>query len=142
METELLFYLKGNFDEDVVAYTSTKAIQNHMLEDKYVRVVPTVLLVEYLSPLPLIRPPTDPAISITDNAGIGSSTLRSTESTEGLQVSPWAIGASVATVMGGVISLMVFHRNRNVHRQRQSMNRRRYERAGDFEQNDNSPVAI
>lgn len=50
METEMIFYLKGDVDSDAAAYASYTAIEEHMVQDKYIGIVPTILLLEYLSP--------------------------------------------------------------------------------------------
>lgn len=125
LETELVFFLKGNLDPDVAAFASYAAIEDHMALDKYIGAVPSVLLLEYLSPSPLTPPPppnsengTD-TDNGTDGNDSGPAVLSSTASADRLEVSPWTIGACVATIMGGVISLLVYSRNRQARQRGQ-----------------------
>ena len=109
----MIFYLKGDVDSDAAAYASYTAIEEHMVQDKYIGIVPTILLLEYLSPLPLVPPPTTTINGTGDDDSFGSdidpSVLNSTTATaDRLSVSPWTIGACLATIMGGVISLLVY----------------------------------
>mmetsp|Transcript_21867 Transcript_21867/g.47593 ORF Transcript_21867/g.47593 Transcript_21867/m.47593 type:complete len:96 (+) Transcript_21867:886-1173(+) len=71
----------------------------------YTQVVPTVVSLEFLSPLPLIPPGnTSPSEQV-------DSDLQRT-----VDVSPWTIGFSVASVMGGFVSLLVYARSRKRRR--------------------------
>ena len=122
LETELIFYLNGTVDPDLAAYASYSVIENDMVYDKYIGLVPTVLLLEYLSPLPLAPPPSISAPVNGSGTGndVGTPVLQSTGTGAGrVQVSPWTIGACVATMMGGVISLLVYSRNRQALQRRQ-----------------------
>ena len=85
--------------------------------DYYVDAIPTVLLVEYLSPLPLVPPPT---LVVGDAVATPSpvEVISSTAAADKVTVSPWTIGACVATVMGGMISLLVWGRNRRARHRR------------------------
>ena len=122
LETEILFYLKGSVDPDRAAYVSYVAIENHMTEDKYIGIVPTILLLTYLSPLPLVPPPLN-LENGTDVDGMEGSqpTIRTNTEVGRLSVSPWTIGACVATIMGGIISLLVYSRNRQARRRRRGL---------------------
>jgi hypothetical protein len=98
METELLFFLNGDVNPDQAAYAGYRAIEDVMTNDEYVGVVPTLVRLEYLSPLPLPIPP-----QLTGAR---------------LSVSPWTIGACAATIMGGIISIVVWARNRRSRHRR------------------------
>jgi hypothetical protein len=137
METDLFFYLTGAVDTIPATYAAYKAIETHMLEGKYIGFVPTVLCLEYLSPLHGVTPTID---GTSDNAGADdfeSVALRSPATDQGLQVSPWAIGACVATLMGGVISVMAY--NRKVFREGR---RRANDQLEDLERNARNPTAM
>jgi hypothetical protein len=107
METELVFFLNGNVDAEEAAYAGYKAIEDMMETDAYIDpVVATVIRLEYLSPLPLSPPPQlneDPSTNAPQII-LASSQTR--------DVSPWTIGATVATIMGGLVSIVVWSRNR------------------------------
>ena len=119
----MLFYLQGNsVNADIATYLAYKAIEVHMMQDKYIGIVPTILLLTYLSPFPLVLPP---AWNGTDSVTTSSSAVGSTigvdkddpaiiESTmataKGRSVSPWTIAACVATLLGGVLTLLVNNR--------------------------------
>ena len=121
LETEIIFYLKGLVDPDKSAYVSYRAIENHMTEDKYIGVVPTLLLLTYLSPLPLVPPPMNPENRTDSDDTEGSQpVIKSNTAVGRLSVSPWTIGACVATIMGGIISLLVYSRNRQARRRHRS----------------------
>jgi hypothetical protein len=107
IETDLVFFLKGDIDSDRAAYAGYEALEAEMSNDEYVGIVPTVLKLKYLSPLPLPIPPQlTGGISTTNTTGLISSEERI------LALSPWTIGACIASVVGGVISLLVWRTNR------------------------------
>lgn len=114
METELLFFLNGDVNPDQAAYAGYRAIEDSMTNDEYIGVVPTLVRLEYLSPLPLPIPP--------QLTGDGSTTyppiLVTSTGDARLSVSPWTIGACVATITGGIISLVVWARNRRSRHRR------------------------
>lgn len=85
-----------------------------MTNDEYVGKVPTVLKVVYKSPLPLPAPPQVIEDEGSNNGGNNHITARDTQ----LRVSPWTIGACVASVLGGVVSLLVWSRNRRSRHRR------------------------
>lgn len=117
LETEMIFFLNGDQDLDIAQYLAYAKIEEEMTEDGYVGIVPTVLLVEYLSPLPLVPPP---PLVVGSEAFTQSPVEVVSTSADRLSVSPWTIGACAATVMGGIVSLMVWSRNRR-SRQRRHM---------------------
>ena len=107
IETDLVFFLKGEVDPDTAAFSGYSAIRDKMTNDEYIGTIPTVLKLIYKSPLPLPAPPQvneDPG----SNGGNGALNARDVK----LQVSPWTIGACVASVFGGAVSLLVWTRNR------------------------------
>lgn len=114
----------GVIDPDVAAYRAYTSIEDHMIYDRYIGIVPTVLLLEYLSPLPLPPPPSTSSPGDGSGAGGGANDLgtgvltSSAAAADRLEVSAWTIGACVATIMGGVISLLVYSRNRQDHQRR------------------------
>jgi len=114
METEAVIFLSGPVDEDVAIFEAYRAIQESMRGDRYIGVVPTILRLEFLSPLPLPVPPG------VDNDADGGATPVSSRGNESA-ASPWAIGASVASVMGGFISILVWARARRFRQRRQQL---------------------
>ena len=101
METDVFFSLAGDVNADAATYAAYKAIETHMREDKYVGFVPSILLLEYLGPFPLVAP------SIGGTSGdfdFEPAALRSSYADRSLQTSLWTIGVCVATLMGSVIS--------------------------------------
>jgi hypothetical protein len=137
METDLLFFLYGAVDQDEAAYAGYIAIEDSMSTDKYIGVVPTVVKLEYLSPLPLPIPPqlngsgltTDPpptAVMISDRGAK-------------LSLSPWTIGACVVTIFGAIISVSAWARNR---RSRQRRHVQMMEDMSLMESTSRNPVSI
>jgi hypothetical protein len=110
MESELVFFLKGDVDPDEAAYDGYKSIERKMDNDSYVGVVPTVVKVEYLSPLPL---PAPPGLSGVDPSAPQALTSRRSGG-GGLSLSPVTIGACVAVIVVGLVSIAVVSRSRRV----------------------------
>lgn len=119
-------------DVDLAIHAAYTAIQYHMDHDLYIGMIPTVLLLEYLSPLPIPYPGGNETTT-TDDAWNGSDTNDDDDddgnsnpnhqtdpslATSRLSLSPWTIGACAATVMGGIISLSLWSRNRRRDRLR------------------------
>ena len=107
METDILFSLAGAVNADTATFAAYKAIETHMREDKYIGFIPSVLLLEYLSPLPLVAPSTDRASDFKGIDDFEPGALRSSYAVQGLQIASCIMGACVATLMGGVISLTI-----------------------------------
>ncbi|CAJ1961887.1 unnamed protein product [Cylindrotheca closterium] len=108
IETDLVFFLKGEVDPDTAEFSGYSAIRDKMTDDEYIGKIPTVLKLIYKSPLPLPAPPQvneDPNNNNGDNEGLNARNVK-------LQVSPWTIGACVASVFGGAVSFLVWSRNR------------------------------
>ena len=59
METDAVFFFNGPIDEDQAIFDAYSALQESMFNDTYVGLVPTVVLVAYVSPSPLPVPPGD-----------------------------------------------------------------------------------
>ena len=113
-----MFLLNGqHHDQDSAQYRAYASIEERMENDYFVDSIPTVLLVEYLSPLPLAPPP---PLVVGSEAVTPSpvEVISSTTAADRLTLSPWTIGACVATVMGGVVSLLVWGRNRRARHRR------------------------
>lgn len=106
IETDLVFFLKGDVDPDRAAFSGYSAIRDKMDNDEYIGKIPTVLNIIYKSPLPLPAPPQ----VIVDQGSNNDGNLNARDVK--LQVSPWTIGACVASVLGGAVSLLVWTRNR------------------------------
>lgn len=132
METDLSFFVKDGVNPDAAAYAAYAAIMNHMVDDKYIGVVQSVLLLEYLSP-PLVPFLSDGTDNDTKGGNPGSDTLQSSDADQRLQFSPWSIGVLVATVTGSVIALVVYNRTRRVSRQNQRIDQPAHEHADDLE---------
>lgn len=106
MQTTFIIGVEGQVDTDVAAYEVYKAIQQNMEDGIYSEAVPDVVFLEFLSPQPLIPPPGRKSVDNTPDAIDGPPP-------EGdVDVSPWTIGFSVASVMGGFVSLLVWARSR------------------------------
>ena len=106
LQTTFIIGVEGAVDTDVAAYEGYKAIKENMDNGNYTETVPAVASVEFVSPLPLIEPPGisdgDPSPDSVDNS----------EFQRDVDVNPWTIGFSVASVMGGFVSLVVYARAR------------------------------
>lgn len=111
MQTTFIIGVEGPVNADVATYDVYKAIQENMENGNYTEAVPEVVFLEFLSPQPLIPPP--------DRGGGGNSpdAIDDNDLQRDVDVSPWTIGFSVASVMGGFVSLLVWVRSR---RSRQS----------------------
>lgn len=114
METDLLFFLNGDVDPDEASYAGYRSIEFSMANNDYVGTVPTIVKMEYLSPLPLPVPPHLTGGGATTKPPI---VLSSTEDST-ISVSPWTIGACVATMVGGIISIVVWARSRQTRHRR------------------------
>ncbi|KAG7348162.1 hypothetical protein IV203_016867 [Nitzschia inconspicua] len=114
METEAIVFIKGLVNEDVAAFEAYQAIQNAMFNGRIVGRVPTILRLQFLSPLPLPVPP-----------GSGEGTSEpipvSSNRSDSANVNPWTIGASVASIMGGFVSILVWARARKFRQRRQQL---------------------
>jgi hypothetical protein len=99
---------------DKAAYAGYMAIRENMENGSFLVIVPTIVRLEYLSPLPLFVPP---AANGGDQNGTTPPFLVASRDSGSSNVSPWTIGACVATIMGGLISMVVWSRNRQNRRQ-------------------------
>ena len=108
LETEIVFFVKGEVDQDLATFDSYKSIEESMTNDSYIGVVPTVVKLEYLSPLNLPEPPQS-----LNEPGTNSprATLASARSSR-FSLHPVAIGACIASIMGALVSFTVWSRNR------------------------------
>ena len=106
MQTTFIIGVEGQVDTDVAAYEVYKAIQQNMEDGIYSEAVPDVVFLEFLSPQPLIPPPGRKSVDNTPDAIDGPPPQGDVD------VSPWTIGFSVASVMGGFVSLLVWARSR------------------------------
>ena len=116
METEVVIFLVGPVDEDVAAYEGYSAIESSMSNSSYVRSIPTVVGLEFLSPLPLPGPP-------DEQGGNGTATpiVSETNTSNRSSVNPWTIGACFATIMGGALSMLMWSRSRRFRQSRQQL---------------------
>lgn len=115
METEVIIFMDGPVSEDVAAYEAYSAIENSMANGSYIGSIPTVVKLEFLSPLPL---PAAPPGADGGNGTVAPIVVE-TSTSSGTSVNPWTIGASVATMMGGVVSVLLWARSRRVRQSRQ-----------------------
>lgn len=114
METEVILFLNGPVNEDEAAFEAYRTIQENMSGGLYIERVPTILNLQFLSPVPLPLPP--------GNGGGASEPIPvSTQSEGSVNVSPWTIGSSVAVVMGGFVSLLVWTRAKRFGQRRQQL---------------------
>mmetsp|Transcript_22528 Transcript_22528/g.25128 ORF Transcript_22528/g.25128 Transcript_22528/m.25128 type:complete len:175 (-) Transcript_22528:45-569(-) len=111
MQTAFIIGVEGIVDRDVAAFKAYSAILADMIDNEYIETVTNLLNVEFVSPLPILVP----------NGAIenGASNAEESNVSRGVSVSPWTIGASVASVMGGFVSLMVYVRSRRSRQRRQ-----------------------
>jgi hypothetical protein len=137
METNLLFFLSGVVDQDEAAYAGYIAIEDSMSTDKYIGVVPTVVKLEYLSPLPLPTPPQLNGSGLTTDPP--PTTVMTSDRGAKLSLSPWTIGACVAAIFGAIISVSAWARNR---RSRQRRHVQMMEDASLMESTSRNPVSI
>jgi hypothetical protein len=122
METDLVFWVNNNDDEmiidtDKAAYAGYMAIQENMENGSFLVLLPTIVRLEYLSPLPLFVPPAANGDGDSNNSGTTPPFLVSSRDSGSNNVSPWTIGACVATITGGLVSMVVWSRNRQHRRQ-------------------------
>ena len=112
LQTTFIIGVEGPVDTDIAAYEAYKAIQESMVNGTYTEAVPDVVFLEFLSPLPLIKPP---------RSGVGENSPDSVGNSDvqrDVDVNPWAISFSVASVMGGFVSLLLYARNRRSRQNR------------------------
>lgn len=115
MQTTFIIGVRGPVDTDVAAYEAYKAIQEKMDNGTYAEAVEEVVFLEFLSPRPLLEPPSSGGGSSNSPNGVDDSDVQ-----RNVDVSPWAIGFSVASVMGGFVSLMVWARSRRSRQNRRA----------------------
>jgi hypothetical protein len=113
METEAIIFVKGPVNEDVAVFEAYSTIRDNMSNDRYIGIIPTIVRLEFLSPLPLPVPPGE------GDDGNGEPIAVNSTRTNG--ASAWAIGASVASVMGGFVSILVWARARRFRQRRQQL---------------------
>ena len=105
MQTTFIIGVEGPVNTDVAAYEVYNAIQEGMANGNFTKAVEDVVFLEFLSPQPLIRPPESGSANPPNGVDDG-------EFQRDVDVSPWTIGFSVASVMGGFVSLLVWVRSR------------------------------
>jgi hypothetical protein len=114
METDFIIWVEGPVDSEIATFKAYTAILAAMLDDEYVETVPDLLVnVEYLSPFPIIVPP-----SLTDDENTSPNNVEPSKVTRDASARPWTIGASVASLMGGFVSIMVYVRSRRSRQRR------------------------
>ena len=116
MQTTFIVGVEGPVDTDVAAYNVYKTIKEGMENGTYTEAVPEVVFLEFLSPDPLIEPPGNDGGSNSPDA-VDDPDLQQ----RGVDVSPWTIGFSVASVMGGFVSLLVWARSRRTRQNRRAV---------------------
>lgn len=111
METDAVFFFNGPIDEDQAVFDAYSALKQNMLNDTYVALVPTVVLVVYISPDPLPSPPSNGSGGGNENGSEDPiDTVRSTNS------NPWVIGAVAGVALfGGVILMYKLRRDKRRH---------------------------
>ena len=115
METEIVFAFKGvNINSDQAEFAGYKGIEGGMANNTYLNpVVPTLLQLDFLSPLPLPVPPDFDDVLTSPPESISSS--RSGRSS----LSPVTVGVGIATIMGGLlVSAATLSRNRRARERR------------------------
>lgn len=113
METDFIVFVEGPVNEDEAMFEAYKGIQNSMVNDLYIGLVPTILGLEFLSPLPLPVPP--------GSGGETPAPIPVSANRQSASVSPWMIGASVASIMGAFASILLWARARRYRQRRQQL---------------------
>lgn len=116
METNFIIWVEGPVESEIATYKAYIAIQDAMPDDEvspYVETVPDLVNVKYLSPSPLLEPP-----GFTDDESTSPGNAGPSKLTRDASASRWTIGASVASLMGGIVSIMVFVRSRRSRQRR------------------------
>ena len=121
MQTAFIIGMEGPVDPDIAVFKAYSAILANMNDDEYV--VP----VKFVSPLPLLVPP-----------GATPQNAAEKNVSQSPSVNPWTIGASVASIMGGFVSLMVYAKSRQSRKRRQQL----VEEAAPFVNSEDEPSAI
>lgn len=107
METGLLYHLNGGANATEAAEVGYSAIERDMSNDVYVGVVPTVVRLEYMRPL---QSPVPPQLTIDGRAT--NPPLNISGQTTDFGLSAWTIGACVATIVGVLVSVLIWSKNR------------------------------
>ena len=113
MQTTFIIGVEGTVNTDVATFQAYRAIRDDMVNGTYIGIVPNVVALEFVSPLPLIDP--------TGGDGNNSPDRVDQSDLQRANVSPWTIGFSVASVMGGFVSIMVYARSRRSRHRRHSL---------------------
>ena len=112
MQTSFIIGVEGPVNTDVAAYEVYLAIQESMANGTYTEAIPDIVFLEFLSPLPLIAPPSGGGENNSPDSVDNSDLKRDVD------VSPWTIGFAVGSVMGGFVSVLVWARSRRSRQNR------------------------
>lgn len=112
MEANVVYILDGDRKADFAAYEAYLELLENMdtfAEDD--QLPETIERVKYISPSPVLPP-----LSNEDDPTAQGGLLTSGRNTLGAR--PWAIGATVAMSVGGLMALLVWNRNRRTRNRR------------------------
>ena len=103
MGADIVYILNGNRNTDYSAYLAYLALNDQM--GGYDAELPDVARVLYLNPTPVLPPVAvgDPDPSADEFISSGNDTISN---------SPWIVGAAVAMITTGLLTMMVWKRNR------------------------------
>lgn len=106
LQTTLIIGVEGPVETDAASYEAYKSIQESMEDGTYTDTIPDVVFLEFVSPLPLL----EPSSTGGDGGSDSPNRVENPDFQRNVDVSPWTIGFSVASVMGGIVSLLVYER--------------------------------
>jgi hypothetical protein len=113
METNFIIWVEGPVESEIATFKAYTAILAAMVENEYVETLPDLVNVKYLSPSPIIVPS-----GLKDDENKSPDNAEPSKLTRNASASRWTIGASVASLMGGFVSIMVYIRSRRSRQRR------------------------
>lgn len=110
LETVFRIVIDEAVDPALAAFLGYVRLQEEMDGGSFLPPIQGLRRVKYLSPLPLLPPIVDDTTA--------SPTLSPSAAQSNLSISPWTLGAVIATCIGGLVALSVWVRNRRTRNER------------------------